>query len=268
MHGFLAAAAAFAAVSVVALVAGRRLSSLPGTVGVVVVAGAAVAGAFLPGAATGIDWFDAVLRMAAAAVVTAVGSRAPVVLLAIAGVPLTAAAGAGPGAWLAGGATGVAVAMVAGDADAWALRAVVAAGLAVAAFDLERPAGATAVVAFSVLAVVVVVGLARLPRRERRWAWAGSAVVVLVVVVATAGGVLAALAARDDVEAGVDAARLGLIAARRGDTAVAADALDRAGASFADGRRRMEAWWSRPAAVVPVVAQHRRALSTLTETGA
>lgn len=270
MHGFFAAAAAFAAVSVAIAVGGRRLSSLPAITGSVVVVGAAMGAAFLPGAATGLDWFDAVLRAAAVAVVAGVGLRAPLALLVVAGAALTAATGEGPGAWAAGGATGVAVAMVASGVDAWALRTIVAAGLALGAFDLDRPAaaGATAAVAVGVLAVVVVVGTARLPRRERRWAFAVGGALVVVTVAATTGGILAALAARDDVEAGVDAARLGLTAARRGETTVAADALDRAGASFAAGRERMAPWWAKPAGVVPVVAQHRRALSALTETGA
>lgn len=270
MHGFLAAAAAFAALSVVAAVVGRRaVPSSPAGVAVVVVA-AAVAGGLLPGAPTGVAWFDALLRMAAVAAVVGAGSYAPVVVLGVAGVALAAAAGDGPGAWAAGGAAGAAVAMAVNRLDARVLRALVAAALGLGAFDLERPTvdGGTGAVAVGVLAVVVVIGMARLPRGGRRWAWAGAGVLVVVVVAATAGGVLAALGARRHVEAGVDAARLGLTAARRGDTAPAAESLDRAQASFEAGRRRMEPWWSRPAAAVPVVAQHRRALASLTATGA
>ena len=270
MHGFLAAAAAFAALSVVAAVVGRRaVPSPPAAVAVVVVV-AGVVGGLLPGSPTGVAWFDALLRMAAVAVVVGVGSYVPVVVLGLGGVALAAAAGDGPGAWAAGGAAGAAVAVVVNRLDGPVLRALVAAGLALGAFDLERPTldGGTGAVAVGVLAVVVVVGMARLPRRERRWAWTGAGAVVALMVAATAGGVVAALGARSHVEAGVDAARAGLTAARRGDTAPAAEALARARASFEAGRRRMAPWWSRPAAAVPVVAQHRRALASLTATGA
>lgn len=270
MHGFLAAAAAFAALSVFAAVAGRRFVPSPPAAVAVVVLAAAVAGGLLPGSPSGAAWFDALLRVAAVAVVVGVGAYAPLVVLALGGVALAAAAGHGPAAWAAGGAAGAAVAMVVGGVDARVLRAAVAAALALAAFDLERPTvdGGTGAVAVGVLAVVVLGGMARLPGRERRWAWAGAGVLAVVVVAATAGGVLAALGARRHVESGVDAARSGLTAARRGDTAPAAEALDRAQASFEAGRQRMEPWWARPAAAVPVVAQHRRALASLTATGA
>jgi len=210
-----------------------------------------------------------------------------IVAVALGALVVVAASTAGPRAW----AVAAAIAF-AGSAGAWMV--VAAGGLALAAVGLRRAPGGNPALGAAVGAIVAQVVL-RLPPgrfganlvvstlavaclvlpawahagdlardRLRRGARVAGAVAALIVV---ALGV-SVLLARRDVETGIGRAQAGLSAARRGDGDRAADLLDEAGAAFESAHTTLDAWWARPARVLPVVGQHARSLEILAAAGA
>ena len=63
-------------------------------------------------------------------------------------------------------------------------------------------------------------------------------------------------------------AKTGLASGQGGDTPAAARHLTEAAADFNAAHTRVAAWYAKPALLVPIVAQHARALANLTATGA
>jgi hypothetical protein len=82
------------------------------------------------------------------------------------------------------------------------------------------------------------------------------------------GLVLAVVLARQDVETGTSRAQRGLAAARRGDGELAARRLESASRSFRSAQRDLDAWWAKPALLLPVVGQQARSLEVLAGAGA
>lgn len=151
-------------------------------------------------------------------------------------------------------------------ADAPIARAVSAAAIVAgsARLALPGPLGLETVVAVVVLTALVVLGMRAGPSRAIRPTLAVAAGVAVVAGVAAALFGVAALGARGEVERGE-------AEARRGMRALADGELDRARGHFAEARRLLagadadvDTIWTRPAGLVPVVAQHRRAVTTVT----
>lgn len=215
---------------------------------------------------------DVVLGAAFAGVVVVLGSRAP---------PLAAGAGV--------------VTAAAGAVGAWALLALgpfVVFALTSAATD-RLPAGRRAVVGALAGAVTVQL-LVRQPtdRLATNLAWSAVALAFFVVptwqgastatrgrlrrVVQVAGGAVgvivfglavSVLMARHDVHAGLDRAKQGAAAARRGDGERAAERLAAATAAFGSARDALDAWWTQPARLLPVIGQQARSLEVLAGAG-
>jgi hypothetical protein len=264
------AGAAFAAVALVAIVEPRRLRfSSPTPVVVLAIAGA-VLGALAPGEPTTLSVLDAILKAAfGAALVLAAATAGPRVRLVAAVVvaipPLFGAGGDLP-AMLA---VGAALATVALGADGAVLGAAVGLGIGQAALRLGWPhvTGLTALFALVAFLVLVVAAFDATPRTSRRRlvipvAVVGGAVVLVVGVYA-----VLVLVARGNVDQGIDAANAGLVAARHGDTVLAAHEFDQARQSFADASDLFDSWWGKPVLVVPGAAQQARALSRMSEIG-
>jgi len=90
---------------------------------------------------------------------------------------------------------------------------------------------------------------------------------VLVVMVAGVGAGVAALTARGPLQVGVDASRAGLDQLRGGAAATATDQFHTASSSFGQASRRLTAPWSWPGRLLPVVGQHLRALTGVSQSG-
>lgn len=92
------------------------------------------------------------------------------------------------------------------------------------------------------------------------------AAVVAIVGIVVAG--LSVLSARSDAELGIDAARDGLDFARAAEQDEAIDRLAIAEGHFSDAEQTLSALWAKPARLVPIVAQHARAVEAAAEQGA
>ena len=221
---------------------------------------------------TGTAGLDPLYRTVAAVVITLLAARATTKALAIGAVIVALGATGGPVlvTWPAAVAAGLAVGMAATDRGAAGLRAAIGGVVTVCAFHLTWPDTTTATTGMALAAVFVpaVSGLVRLDPGMRRAALVAGAAVLALGGMASMLGLLAAMRARPDVDAGADRAQAGLEAVRRGDVASGARSLEAAGRSFTAARHKARAWSARPALAVPVVAQHSRAVSTLASTGA
>ncbi len=136
----------------------------------------------------------------------------------------------------------------------------VAVGIAVAHGLLHlRPIGPFATSAAIAAAVVVVCSVAALWGDSRSWRGPVGAVVASVLAAVAAATVAVgavAFTARGDIVAGSEAARLGLEAARDGDSARATTQLALASAALDRVDRKLGSWWVEPARLVPVLSQH------------
>jgi len=126
---------------------------------------------------------------------------------------------------------------------------------------------------FNSIVVAVVTGLVlyvgyqtatRDVRRGTRFAAVGIAVLLVVASLGAAGAIAAG---RSTVERGVDSARSGLSAARLGDREGSLEQLAAAESSFDDAAGTFSAIYTRPASLVPVLAQHVRTLRVASREG-
>lgn len=233
-----------------------------------IVAGSAVAGALAGAQPTGTAGVDHLLAGALAAAVTLAASRAqrgPV--LAAVAVGLGLARGPVLAFALSAAATALVGATRPSRDRAWGAATGALAVQALLRLDPIGPHGTTALAAGMAATVVLVSGYQRSrPREKRQVRRVVLAVGGLTALVVLAYGALL-LTVAGDVTGGTDDARAGLRATRQGDTDAAREAfarserrLDRAGA-------RLDGWWAAPTRVVPVLAQHARALGSATEQG-
>jgi hypothetical protein len=172
---------------------------------------------------------------------------------------------AGPAA---GAAAGTAVVPYLVGARAPLLSAT-AAGLATQSLlrlDWPLVTGASAVLAAIGLVPLLIAGARHLPSRTRRPLALGVAVVLGLGVVASAAAGLAAASVAHDVEAAVGDAQRGLDLLGDDDAGAQA-ALREAAAGFASAESTMNAFWARPARLVPFVAQQARAVATMASAG-
>ena len=169
----------------------------------------------------------------------------------------------GVSAWTIAAAGGLVLAVLVGllRADVPWLRSLSAALACLALLHLDVGAffGASAIIAGAIAVIVVAFGLGRRDDQVRLtalWVAVGAFVFVLLSV---AGLAVAGLQAKSSLQAGYDHLQDGLDQLRDGDTERAADTLDRAAAEMRSGNDGLDAFWAKPAALLPVVAQHRRA---------
>ena len=153
------------------------------------------------------------------------------------------------------------------DADARTDLGAVSVGLTLIAFalsNLETFTGASAIAGIGASLALVAGGLMHLTRPTRRRLLTATGVVVLVGAVATAALAYAALGARDDLRTGVDRARESARLTSDLESEAGANEMRAAGADLAAANGRLAAWYTQPARLVPIVAQHRRAGADLT----
>lgn len=242
--------------------------------GRLVVAAVALVAALLaaagPASPTGSPVLDAIVVVGGVGVFVLIGSRAPWWAAAVAaGIALAIAVDP---ILMIGAAAALGAALYAGwrpEPPSWAL----AISLGVTANVLARAElggrfGSSAAVALTVGTAVVLLGTWRLPRRARRWAWLGIVGLGLVAGAATAGFGIAAVQARHDLAAGLTTAELGVAALEAGDYDGATEWFAEANGYLDTAYEHLDRPWAKAAAIVPVVAQHQRAVHDMSAAGA
>lgn len=191
----------------------------------------------------------------------------PVTLLVVAGAAVVAAIGPGRSFWFAIAAWALsAVLHLVARADDQFVSAAVGSLIALAAlrFPSHFVFGGSAIIATVVMAVVVVSGFRRASTRARRTARYG-AIFALELAVIAAGFVLATMVrSRHQLADSAGLLRSGITALNAGDIDSARTFFDQADDRLEGAGNRLDAWWARVGAAVPVVAQHQRAARTLT----
>ena len=227
-------------------------------------------GAVLSDAApTGTPIWDEFLNAAFAVIVVVAASKAPrwsmIVMSAIAAAASLSAVWA-VGAWLALVISFLSVVLNRRNR----LIGAIAAGIAVQSV-LRLPSvgffGLQTVIAIAAVVPVLVFGYrfgTRSARRITRWSVAGTG--LLLAVIGLLGG-LSLLNARSDVTQGITAARTGMEAGRAGNTESVADQLDRAEQLFAEASDGLTGFGARSLRLVPIAAQHQRAIEEAVEQG-
>jgi hypothetical protein len=210
---------------------------------------------------------DVVLLAAFGALAVGAGSLVGPALLLATGT-VAALAGTGSVAFpLALAAAGLAFASLMDDEPP--LNAAAGGLIAQAALRLTDPGGRgqTALVAAAIMLCIFGAAIRWMSAEERRIL---KRVALGAGLFSVAGAVVAGLAAWSTVDSlrrGLDVASAAVSSDVGGDTESTATELAAAGKDFADARRVLDAWWVRPAAVVPVVAQHWRVLRAAAVTG-
>jgi hypothetical protein len=140
-------------------------------------------------------------------------------------------------------------------------------GGAIAQLLLRLPAwgpnGTTALVA-AIAATVLVASCTRsVGRRTPRRLLKGAGLAAGFFVVLSGAFGVSLLLGRADLQGGIDAARAGVRAARRGNTELAIERFDEASRKLRSAAEQLDSSYSRAARIVPVVGQHEAALRTL-----
>ena len=243
--------------------------SQPALIGVVAAAAGAVA-ASAPGEPTGIVAWDTALKCVLAVALVLAGSKAQRwVAIAMATI---AAAFAGLTLWALAAWIGLALAI-----GAALLRrrnrviGALAAGLAVQTL-LRLPAivffGFSSLVAAIGCTLMLVGGYRYASRRQRQFARRSVGALTALLSIVLLLGAAALLNARADIDTGVAAARRGLAAGRSGDTATVSQELARAEVALESANERASGTSARLLRLVPVAAQHQRAIEAATSAGA
>lgn len=210
---------------------------------------------------TGATWSDSVLTGGLMAATTWAAATAPWWAIVVAGAMVAALAGS-PGVLVVGVAVmlgGAAIGANVLNAAVFRSVAGAAAGLGVLGLDAPGPFGAESIAAAAVLALVIVSGTVRRPRNLRRTAIRTGAILGGAAVLFSAFVVFTGLAARSSLTDGDRLARRGLDALSEGDLATAQAAFESASNAFDRSAGTFGQIWTSPAALVPVVAQHRSA---------
>jgi uncharacterized protein DUF4012 len=250
---------------------GRRASPavapawLPLPIGVV----AGVTVAFGPIAPTGSSGIDAVFIVAAVTAIVVVARRSPWWAVAVAAGAAMAIA-IDP-LLMVCGAVALGVALWAGrDARQHPVAQAASVGVAcnvLARAELDVRLGVSAAVGVAALGLVFVTGLGQHSTPVRRAVWA--AVLGLLVLAGAASAVLGytVYRSKDDLVSGQRAAELGVSALEHDDFTAAADYFRQAAELLDRAHGRMSSVWTAPAALVPVVGQHRSAVVDLSGVG-
>ena len=231
---------------------------------------AAVAAAFAPPEPTGSPVVDTAILAVGTAIVVLVGAAAPWWVVAVtAGTALAIAAD--PILML------VAAIALAGALWIGASRRdrpdvlAVCIGLALnvlARAELDAGFGSSALVSLAVIAVLLVAGFLRHEPVVRRTTLIGAGGLVVIAGVATIGFGGAAAQSRGDLTAGVKSAEQAVVMLENGEFEEAASGFRAASEYLASASDRMTKPWTAPAALVPIVAQHRSAVLDMSGVGA
>lgn len=123
--------------------------------------------------------------------------------------------------------------------------------------------GASAVVACAVFILVIGLSAQRRRRPTRRLLLIGGLVAAGAAVLATIGFAAAVVSAHSDLTTGYQRVLDGLAQLQSGDVRSAATTLHDASATLRDADDGVSGLWSQPARLVPLVAQHRNAISSI-----
>ena len=230
---------------------------------------AAVAAAFAGAAPTGTTWWDPLLRAALAGVFVRAAASASWKPLIVAAT--VAMLGVGTIVWLAVAFLGFALGCVGLiRRDHQPLYRAGAAAFTFQALLHLRPVGffgLPSLIAGACMVVVLVSGYrAATPatrRRVRRIVGGLAAAATLGIVMAS----LFALPVRGTADEGIAAARLGLEAARAGDTSAVPAHLDVAAAQLGEVAAALDRIAFKPLTLIPVAAQHYRSVSVAADQG-
>lgn len=230
---------------------------------------AAVVAAFAGAAPTGTTGWDPALTGAMAAAFTLATSQCPRRFLAV--VATAAAAFVGWSLWLVVAFAGVVVAVVSELLDGpRRMTGAVVGALTVQAFLRIEPIGffgLPSILAGIALVAVIAVGYANAPLRAQKAFAISAAVAMVAAVAALAVGSLVILSARAPAERGIAAARGALTAARSGDAGAVSASLTTASTDLGTVESRLDHPLTTPLQLVPVVAQHQRALKVAVQQG-
>lgn len=238
------------------------------SVAIGVVAG--VLAALGPAQPTGSGAVDAFLIVSGLTAVVVIGQRAPWWAVVVAAGTSTAIA---IDPWpMLGGAVALGAALWVGrDARRHPVAQAAVVGLTGNVFahsGLGGRLGLSAGVAVAALGLVFVTGLQRHATRVRRAVWG-----VVLGLAVLAGGFSAMLGyavyrAKGDLSGGQRTAELGVVALENDDFDAAADWFRQSAELLDRANDRLGSVWTAPAALVPVVAQHRSAVVDLGQVGA
>ena len=156
------------------------------------------------------------------------------------------------------------------DRDSWRIGAAISAAFtSQAALNLPniRFVGSASILATIAAAPIVVTAVRALPSRYRTWAIRGLIGAAIFALVSSALAAYAGLSVRDHVEVGIEQAQDGVAALEAGDQPEARRLLEAAQANFDIASDRLGGPLTWPARIVPVVAQHSRAIETASDQG-
>lgn len=212
-------------------------------------------------APTGAPIFDAILVFTFAGLVVWTGASAPW----WAGVATAAVGAALAPTWLPLVLSGLAVVGglaigVAKRSLPWSRALVAGAALqALARLGNVGQFGVSAAIAVTMSGVLLVFGLQRRPRRERKITWVALGGYVTLMFLSVVGLAVAAASARPELENGNRLARQGISELGQGDFKAAQATFERAADLFEAADADFGQVWSQPARLIPVLAQNRNA---------
>jgi hypothetical protein len=234
-----------------------------------VIAISAVLAALAPAAPTGTRLFDALWCGALGGVASWAGSRSRRwAWLWSAGI----VAASSVGSWVvlaAVVALGLALLGTFFESRARVLGAVVGGLVAQAALRLPSQGffGLPSLLAILALAPLFASAYERSPAKVRTRVRRSVLTVIALAILASAGLALASALSRSELGDAVAASKTGLEMIRNGQPGLAVPRLDAAADDFDRAHSRFAAFWTWPARLVPVVAQHREALASASASG-
>lgn len=248
-----------------------RFATVPSKEIVIAIAVAAAIGAAMAGAMpTGTRIWDGVLSAAMGALFALSASYCPRRFLAV--LATAAAALVGWSVWLGAAVLGLIVAVASEMVDGPRRITGAAVGaLVVQAFLRMQPLGffgLPSIVAAMALIAILGVGYYQASSRIRRLANILTLICGVTGLAAVAAGGLVVYSARTPAEDGIAEARAALTAARDGDAVAVSSALAQASSSLASAESRLDHLLAQPLRLVPIVAQHQRALTVAVQQGA
>lgn len=213
-----------------------------------------------------------VLVATAAAAVWAMSSlRWSIVVAATGAAALWATPGATTIALIAAAVVVIGTTSVVAITDGEHLRPALLAAVTLALLGEGRTAGPHGVGAVAIVLAVAALstlGLRLRPQPVRRRVLVAFGATAFAGFTATAAFAASGWASADDLRTGDRAARNGIAALERADIDLARRHFGTAASSFDRAARGIRAPWTRPARLVPIVGQHHRAATTLTEAAA
>lgn len=251
------------------LIATAPPRSMPGAIWLIGVVAGAVA-ALGPAGPTGTRAIDALLVVLGVAGIVVAGERAPW---------WAAVAAAGTATAIAIDPLLIALGLVALAAALWAGRdhqphpMLLASSIGITCnvlcrAQLQGRLGLSAAISLAALGLVFATGIRRCSKRVRRTVGAAMFGLLLLAGAASAALGYAVYQSKHELASGQSTAELGVAALEHGDFAEAADWFRQSAELLDRAHARLSSPWAMPAALVPVVAQHRSAVVDMSGVGA